>query len=184
MRYEQRTKGVPTSTIIGLIFVSIIYLLLIYTGVERQKIELRDTIRREGVVRSVGVHTLPRQRYEWLFGSAQILYIQLSGVNTKLEVFRRWGGYDDLLENIQVGDRIVVHFMSYRRTDNDKNRGIRLIHITKGGEIVLDKSVYQRQQRILIYVGLLGLLSNVVIYIQALRKGRKEDEGGILDMLQ
>ena len=158
--------GIPTGWLIVLIALSFVYLMLIVAGISYQNIDLRDTIRREGVVQSVGIFNRTARGME-----QQVFYIQLSGTRERLQVFRGSFNYDDLLENIHVGDRLTVFLMP-----NDQRS--EMIQIEKNGNIILHRSEIQNRNRILIYLGILGLLANVYggYLLKKQAKKRKEEE--------
>ena len=178
VKVEEKNKkrlSLPMGWLITLIMFSFIYLVLIIAGFIYQNIDLRDTIRREGVVESVGVFTSTTQSTGRIFElEQQFFYIQFSDRSEKMQVFRRSFNYDDLLENIQIGDRLTVFLMPHDQRSE-------MIQIEKNGNIILHRNEIQTRNRILIYIGFLGLLGNVAIFFWLLRKQRKEEKEKLED---
>ena len=148
-----------------LIVLSVIFLLKIGMRRQHSELELRDTIKIEGTVESVGII---RQRLQIRGRRDPLIFsIQLSDRDERFNVFRQNEDYADLIENIQVGDRLIVYFR--RNNSQRENRNVGVVQIEKNGEMLLDISEFNTRERTRMYYGIFGLLVCVFILFALLR---------------
>ena len=150
---------------IGVCFLPILFflvsLVIINRGIERQNLTLRDTVRYEGVVASVGEFT-------WRMGargSERLLGIRLYDVNRESRqfvVFRVGQRYNDLAEKIDRGDILVIHYWRTRR-------GSEAVQIEKNGNIVLSINDTNQQGSMLLTIWILVALGCVLFLVGFVR---------------
>jgi hypothetical protein len=124
-----------------------IMLILIYRGYKDQHIQLSNLERHTGKVISVG-------KTQRKASTSTVFYMQLEGLSERVGLYRISKNYDDLINDIKIGDKITIYF----KAQNGEDLNIELVQIEKEGKIVLDKSEYIAKQSSLIWVGSVGFI--------------------------
>lgn len=155
MKFSSRTKF--NISIFLVVIVSLVYVFLIKIGLEKQNIDLKKTIKTFGIVEDFGTD----YHYNSRGKSSKVFFIKLNNLNEKIGVYRVSKNYDNLINSLKVNDRITVYY--YTNNNNQENVNIDLIQIEKNNKILLSKSEYEKKDFSLIYIGILGIITNVVI---------------------
>ncbi len=137
-----------------------IYIVLIFKGYLSQNTDLKHTDSLTSTVENRGV--------DFRFGGkskSKVFYTKFRDVKKKLGVYRMMKNYEALIETIHIGDTLTVYFK-----DNDnlfENVNIDLIQIERNHRVLFAKSEYERKEASLIYLGLLGMVTNFFIVYHA-----------------
>jgi hypothetical protein len=164
---KKNDKGIALHLLFVALFV--ICLVVIGMGFQGRKLELRDTVRREGTVETVGTIRLRNQSTR--VPDRMVFSIQFSDMRERFNVSRRNENYADLIENIQVGDSLIVYFR--HNNSQSENRNVGVVQIEKNGKIILDISEFKDRQTARIYMGFFGLLALLVVAIFYYRDRKK-----------
>ncbi|MFT3843805.1 MAG: hypothetical protein QM725_02035 [Lacibacter sp.] len=142
-----------------LFLTSFIYFFLAYKGYKKQHIDLSDCDRIVSMIIDKGVG----YRYGSK-GKSKCFYIELSGVDKKLGVYRMRKNYDDLIKLFNVGDTVRAYFRN--NSNQQENINIDLVQVEKGNQILLPKKEYERKEGSLIYIGLtFGILTVILSFL-------------------
>jgi len=109
---------------------SLIYFFLAYAGFLEQNIDLSNYAQYEGVITARGIDIRHGSSNE-----AKVFFLTMRELKEKLGIYRMSKKYDDLLEKINVGDRVKVYYRP--GTDKRENINIKLIQVEKNGEIAV-----------------------------------------------
>ena len=138
---------------------SVIYFFLAYIGYEDQNLDLSKCDQYENIVtdKGIGIHYGSRGR------KSNVFFLSLKNLDEDLGIYRMSKNYNDLLEKINVGDRVKVY---YRKSSNEKeNINIDLIQVEKDGKILISKDEYEKKESSLIYIGLIaGIVTLIMAY--------------------
>lgn len=143
--------------IFGFLFFTTLYIFCIYLGYKKQNIDLNKTQKINGIVENRGIDI----RYGSKGTKDEVFYIKLENLNKKLGVYRMSKDYDDLIKKINIGDELTLFY--YRNSNLRENVNIDLIQVERGNTILIDKSVYENKESFLMYVGVLGIIVNILI---------------------
>jgi hypothetical protein len=143
--------------IFGFSFFTIIYIFCIYLGYKKQKIDLSETYKTISIVENRGIDI----RYGSKGKKDKVFYIKLKDLNKKLGVYRMSKNYDDLIKKINIGDELTVFY--YGNSNQTENVNIDLIQVERDNIVLIDKSEFENKERFLIYVGIAGIIVNILI---------------------
>jgi len=129
---------------------SILYFFLAYIGFSKQNIDLTTKANYENFVTDKGIGT----RYGSNGNKSEVFYITLKDLDEKLGVYRMTKNYDDLLNKINIGEKVSVYYKPSK--NKNENINIDLIQVEKGNEILISKSEYEQKESTLIYIGLIA----------------------------
>jgi hypothetical protein len=158
----QKTKYTIYSIIIFLS--SSIYFFLAYIGYSQQHITLGDLRQYSGTVADVGTKVRHSSK-----NNATVFFINIQGLEETLGVYRMTQEYEDLLNEVTIGDNVTAFYLS--RPDEDVN--IDLIRIEKSGQIILSEDEWKKKESSLIYIGLIGGIFSVGLSIWYYRRYAK-----------
>ena len=150
----------------GLGFISFIYLLLIWYGLSLQNIDLKETIKLKGIVSNKGIdnHVSTKRK------KSKCFFLKLNNLDYKVGVKRWFKSYDDLNNNIKIGDTVTINYF-----DNYKpfeNINIDLVQIEKKGLIIFEKGEYERGQMLIVYVCSILLVINFFLSYKVVKRKR------------
>lgn len=143
--------------IILVLSTSLIYILLIYIGVEKQNVELGEVESYEGIVTDRGITIREGSKGK----KSIVFFLSLQGLDRDLGIYRMNKDYDDLFEIIKTGDILKVYYND--NTNKKEKINIDLIQVEKGNVIIVDKKEYQKKESFLIYAGLAGIIITFII---------------------
>ena len=129
---------------------SILYFFLAYIGYGKQTIDLSQKATYENIITNIdiGIHYGSKGR------QSEVFYIMLKDLDEKLGIYRMSKNYDDLIDRLNVGEKVKVH---YRPSTHKKgNINIDLIQVEKDGKIIISKTEYEKKASTLIYIGLIA----------------------------
>ena len=154
---NKRYKHIQISIII--LLTSTLYFFLAYKGYKNQNINLSDFSNHIGIIENTG------ETYH--IGSkgsrALVFFVDLSGLNQRLGIYRMSKNYEDLHKNIKIGDEISIHYKSHK---SKENVNIDIIQIEEKGKIIYSKEEYEKKESALIWIGLIaGFLSVIYSWI-------------------
>jgi hypothetical protein len=129
---------------------SILYFFLAYIGYGKQNIDLSKYAQYENVITDKGIDI----HYGSKGKESNVFFISLKGLDEDLGVYRMSQNYKDLLEKVNVGDKIKVHYKE--NSNENENINIDLIQVEKDGEILIGKAEYENKESALIYIGLIA----------------------------
>ena len=148
---------------------SIFCIIHIREGLQRHNVQLRDTVRREGVVELVYEFTQYTPVLPGRFGVGSIpnrlLSIRFFDMPERFSVWRMGADYSDLRQKIGVGDTLTVYSW--------QGIGHEVVRIEKNGEIILDINEFHTRGGIRLYFGFLGLLGCVLMFVWIFRLSRE-----------
>jgi hypothetical protein len=151
-----KTKLLLRSTLIA--STSVIYFLLAYIGFKDQDINLSKCDQYENIItdKGVGIHYGNRGR------KSNVFFISLKGLDEDLGIYRMSKKYNDLLEKVNVGDRVKVYYRRNLDEDEKDNVNIDLIQVEKDGKILISKDEYEKKESMLIYIGLIAGIGTLI----------------------
>lgn len=151
-------------SIIFITLLSVLYGFLVKIGLDKQNINLKKVQKATNIVEHFGIDL----HYGSKSRKSNVFYIKLKDLNEKVGVYRFSKDYGDLLSLINDGDRITVYY--YQNSNERENVNIDLIQIEKENKILLHKSEYENKERTLIFVGIAGIISNIIILYYSRKK--------------
>lgn len=125
-----------------LILVLGLFLLLTFIFYDKQRLSLEDLNVYENVVMQRGTTSSEKDQ--------KVFYFKLYGLEEKMGVYRKFKNYDNLLNNINVGDRLKIYYIP--TFDKRENINIDVVQIDKNEENILSKSEYQIKYRLMMIV--------------------------------
>lgn len=140
-----------------MVLLSILYGFVIKIGFDKQNINLEKTQKAINVVEHFGITT----HYGSKGKKSSVFYIKLKDLNEKIGVYRFSKEYDDLLNLINNGDLITVYY--YQNSNKRENVNIDLVQIEKENKILFSKSEYEKKESALIFIGIAGIIANIII---------------------
>jgi len=138
---------------------SFLYFFLAYIGFTKQNIDLTKCDKTIGIIEDKGID----KHYGSKGRKSDVFFIQLDNLDMKLGIYRMSRDYKDLLSKVSIGDLVTVYYKSYY--DKKENVNIDLIQVEKHGNILIDKSEYEKKESALIYIGLIAGVGSVVVSI-------------------
>lgn len=143
-----------------LIFLSSgIYFFLAYIGFKSQNIDLSTLSRHVGLVENVG----ETYRIGSKGRKSLVFFVDLTGLNQRLGIYRMDKDYTDLLQSISQGDEIEVYYEHHKSSENVN---IDLVQIEKREFIIYSKAEYEKKEGALIWIGLIfGTVSILISWI-------------------
>ncbi|MBV5281871.1 MAG: hypothetical protein JZU53_05475 [Paludibacter sp.] len=144
---------------IFILLTSTIYFFAAYLGYKHQNINLSDFSNHIGIVENTG------ETYR--IGSkgrrSLVFFVDLSGLNQRLGIYRMCENYEDLHKSIKYGDEISIFYESHK---SKENVNIDIIQIEEKGRIIYSKEEYEKKESALIWIGLIaGFLSVIYSWI-------------------
>ena len=91
----------------------------------------------------------------------EVFYVKLKDLTKKLGVYRMSKNYDDLIKKINIGDQLTIFY--YGNSNQTENVNIDLIQVERDNLILVDKSEFENKECFLIYVGIAGIIVNILI---------------------
>ena len=116
-----------------IILFSFLFIFLIKTGFEKQKIDLNKTKKITSIVEHCGIDFHQNSKGQ----KQNVFYIKLKGLDEKIGVYRLSKKYDELLNSINKGDTITAYYIGKINTTEHVN--IDLVQIDKNKKVLLDK---------------------------------------------
>ena len=145
---NKKTKHLLSSILFA--STSLLYFFLSYVGYEKQNIDLTQKANYENVITNKGIGI----RYLGKGTKSEVFFITLKDLDEKLGIYRMSENYDDLLNKVNMGDKVKVY---YEPSSNKReNINIDLIQVEKEGEILINKTEYEKKESALIYIGLIA----------------------------
>ena len=144
---------------------SLIYFLLAYIGYGKQNLDLTKYSQFENKVidKGIGIHYGNKGR------KSQVFYVALDNLSEKLGIYRMSKNYDDLLNNIKIGDVIKVYYRP--STNENANINIDLIQVEKNDKILISKNEYENKESALIYIGLIAGIGTILLAFRFYKYG-------------
>lgn len=159
-KYE-RFKHILIS--IFIFFTSTLYFFLAYIGYKHQNIDLSDFKNHSGIVEKTG------ETYR--IGSkgrrSLVFFVDISGLNQRLGIYRMSKNYENLHKNIKYGDEISVFYEPHK---SKENVNIDIIQIEKKGNIIYPKEEYSKKESALMWIGLIAGFFSVFFSWKYFRK--------------
>ena len=152
-------------SILGLV----LFVILTMIFYENQRVNLMEYSKYENIVIDKGTAL----RYYNKKKNEKVFYVKLNGLDKKVGVYRMFKNYDDLLKNVNIGDKIKVFYKS--NSEINENINIAVIQIEKNNEIILNKSEYQTKYRILMFFSILACLYIILAIISVIKYGKFEN---------
>ena len=162
---NKNTKRISYSVLLA--STSLIYFFLAYLGYKEQNLDLSDYDRYENIIthKGIGIHHGSRGR------KSNVFCISLEGLDEKLGIYRMSRKYNDLLEKVNVGDRVKVY---YRKNAEKDNINIDLIQVEKDGKVLISKDEYEKKESALIYIGLIAGFGTLFMTYRFYRFGKRK----------
>ncbi len=151
---NKKTKHLINSILFGT--TSIIYFFLAYIGFSKQNIDLSKYQQYENIIIDKGIDI----HYSSKGHESDVFYISLKGLDEDLGIYRMSKNYTDLLEQLNIGDKVTVY---YRPSKNKENINIDLIQVEKNNKIIIDKNEYEKKESSLIYIGIVAGLGTLLM---------------------
>ena len=136
---------------------------------EEQKVNLSQYNKYESTVSDKGTAL----RYYNKKKNQKVFYIKLNGLDKKVGVYRIFKNYNDLLKNVNVGDKLKVFCKSNSEINENINIGV--VQIEKNDKIILNKSEYQTKYRILMFFSIFACLYIILAIISVIKYGKFEN---------
>ena len=162
MKISNKTNFLISSFII--LILTVLYLLLIFAGIKGSNINLNKTDIISGVVEDRGIDLHHDHKHR----STKVFFIKIKGKDKKFGVYHTFRNYENLLNNINIGDSVKVYY--YDNNNLTENVNIDIVVIEKNKKIILHKSEYEQKQIGLIALGFLGFIFNLVIFYRSWKK--------------
>lgn len=138
---------------------SILYFFIAYIGYGKQNLDLSECNQYENVITDKGIDI----HYGSKGVESNVFYISLKNLDEDLGIYRMSKEYDDLLEKVNIGDKVKVYYK--KSFDRKENININLIQVEKDGKIIIDKYEYENKHSSLIYIGFIaGFLTLFMSY--------------------
>ncbi len=153
--------------VILLLLVSTLYVFAFIAGFKSQNIELNKLHKISSIVENTGEIVRVGSK-----GRPKVFFVKLAYLNKKLGVYRMSRNYNDLLSEISIGDSITAYY--FESQNKRENVNISLVQIEKNGKAILEKSEYQNKESSLMYIGILGIIANIIIYYRFYKKIHKK----------
>lgn len=152
---NKKTKKLVNSISAGLF--SALLFLVSYIGYEKQNIDLSKQNQYEEIIidKGIGIHYGSKNQ------KSNVFFITLKNLNENLGIYRISNDYKDLLQKVNIGDKVKVYYEELSSTSENIN--INLIQVEKDGKIIISKNEYEKREGSLFYIGLIGGL--VFLYI-------------------
>lgn len=99
----------------------------------------------------------------------KVFYFKIYGNNERFASYNIDQEYTNLKANIRYGDFLKVY---YKKT-NSSGFNLNVIQIEKEGQILLNKSEYESKEVALIYIGGIGGLLMLWVFIRLILKAKK-----------
>lgn len=145
---NKKIKRLINSIISGLF--SLLFFFLAYIGYEKQNINLSKQDQFESIIIDKGVdfhHGSKGQK-------SKVFFISLKNLDENLGIYRMSKNYNDLLQKVNIGDKVKVYYQS--NSNESENINIDLIQLERDRKIIIDKSEYEDKEGILFYIGLIA----------------------------
>lgn len=150
---NKKTKHLINSILFG--STSILYFFLAYIGYGKQNIDLSKYVQYENIIIDKGIDI----HYGGKGRESDVFFISLKELNEDLGIYRMSKKYTDLLEKLNIGDKVKVY---YRPNSNEnENINIDLIQVEKNGKIIISKNEYEKKESALVYIGLIAGLGTL-----------------------
>jgi hypothetical protein len=150
--------------IFGFTFFTLLYIFCIYLGFKKQNIDLNTTNKIISIVENRGIDI----RYGSKGKKDDVFYIKLENYDKKLGVYRMSKNYEDLIKKINIGDELEIYY--YENSNRTENVNIDLIQVERKDTILIDKSEFEGKKRFLIYIGIGGIIANIIILVYNRKK--------------
>lgn len=144
----KKTKQLINSITAGLF--SILFFFLAYIGYEKRNIDLSKQDKFESIIIDKGINI----HYGSKGQKSDIFFISLKNLDKDLGVYRMSKNYNDLLQKVNIGDKVKVYYQA--NSNKDENININLIQLEKDGKIIINKSEYEQKEGSLLYIGLIA----------------------------
>jgi hypothetical protein len=149
----EKSKHILKTTLI--LLSSTIYFFLAYHGYKKQNINLSDFSNHIGIVENTG----ETYRIGSKGRKSLVFFVDLSGLNQRLGIYRMTKNYEDLHKNIKTGDEICVYYESHK---SKENVNIDLIQIEKRSKVIYSKEEYAKKESALIWIGLIAGFFSII----------------------
>ena len=156
--------------IFGFTFFTIIYIFCIYLGFKNLNIDLNKTNKIVSIVKNRGIDIRNGSKGK----KDEVFYIKLENYDKKLGVYRMSKKYDDLIKKINIGDQLKIYF--YENSNQTENVNIDLIQVERENVVLIDKSEFEGKESFLIYVGIGGIIANILILVYNRKKYFKSNK--------
>ena len=158
---KQKTKGILIVILLGTFFLVLTLMMfaLAIKGYNNSNIDLSKVDFCKGSV--------IEKRIELKKGkiNLNVFHFKINGTNENFASYNKNQNYTKLTNEIRIGDELNVY---YKKT---KNSGFNLdvIQIEQNGKIILPKKEYESQQNSLIYIGVIGGLTFLIILVKFIK---------------
>ena len=165
MKIGQRTKEIIGVVYGGLVILGLAALLFAAAikGYRDSIINLDQVDKFEGTVIDKDI-VLKRGKI-----NLNVFYFKLSGLSDRLASYNMKQDYKKLMDNINIGDQIQVYF----KKSKSQSLNLDVIQIEKRGEIILDKNEFRTTMGSLIYIGTVGGVLMLSVFLGLMIKTRK-----------
>ena len=145
---NKKTKRLINSIANG--FFSLLFFFLAYIGYKKSNIDLSKQNKLESIILNKGIDI----HHGSIGKKSNVFFISLKNLDENLGIYRMSKNYNDLLQKINIGDKVKVYYQS--NSNKSENINIDLIQLEKNGKIIIDKREYEEKESFLFYIGLIA----------------------------
>ena len=149
MKIKRATREKFAAIYVGLLCLGLTSMMVAVTikAYNDSTIDLKKVDVYEGIVTDTGIGWKQNPKMD-----VKVFYFRMNGLDDLLASYNMHGDYATLQANVNRGDSIKIYF----KESGSDDYNLDVIQIEKGGEIILDKSKFEKQQTALIYIGAVG----------------------------
>ena len=151
-------------TLSVLSFLSLIYLVIIWGGLNQQNIRIEETLELKGVVTNKGIDNHIGTKHK----KTKCFFIKLNNLDHKVGVKRWFKGYDDLINTVNIGDTVTINY--FDKYKPDENINIDLVQLKKQEVILLGKNEYEKGKMVYVYVCIFALIINFFLFYKTIKR--------------
>jgi hypothetical protein len=123
-------------------------------GYKNSKVDLTKADAYEGIISARGTKEIPSDN-----GDTEVFYFSLKGFPQQLCTYHVSRDYSTLLKEMNVGDRVKVYY----KKSSSSGINMDVYQIEKGSKVLLDKEQYEGQGKAVIYIGVIGGITILLI---------------------
>lgn len=155
---KQKIKEIFALIFIGTLFLGLTLMMftLAIIGYNNSHVDLSKVDSCKGYVTDEAI-VLKRGKM-----NLNVFYFRINGTNENFASYNIHQDYSKLVDNIKIGDDLKVYYKKTQSTDYNLD----VIQIEKKGKIILPKNEFESKEYSLIYIGIIGGLAMLIIFIK------------------